>query len=120
KPLTTRAVSFVARCCQGDRDERYDAKLVCPILLCSKSVIFNWKDSLQRDRMLKLLGVMQKAALSVDPSNESSTKIFGHLHIVFRDWQYEGTRESVYNTLFAKERSADHDAIVRNSIRETL
>lgn len=31
-------------------------------------------------------------------------KIFGHLHIVFRDWTYEGDVQSVYKTLFTPER----------------
>jgi hypothetical protein len=43
----------------------YDANLVCPILLASKCVIFNWKDSMQKDRILQLLGVMHKAAINV-------------------------------------------------------
>ncbi|CAM9711638.1 unnamed protein product, partial [Ectocarpus sp. 12 AP-2014] len=32
----------------------------------TKCVIFNWRDSLQVDRMLNLLGVMQRAAHNVD------------------------------------------------------
>lgn len=34
----------------GDRDITYDANLTCPIVLASKAVIFNWKDSLQKVR----------------------------------------------------------------------
>jgi hypothetical protein len=34
-----------------------------------------------------------------------SSKIFGHLHIVFRDWSYEGDADSVKRTLFTTERS---------------
>jgi hypothetical protein len=29
--------------------------------------------------------------------------IFGHLHIVFRDWTYEGDADSVHKTLFTIE-----------------
>lgn len=29
--------------------------------------------------------------------------MFGHLHICFRDWTYEGDRDSVYKTLFTRE-----------------
>ncbi len=28
---------------QGDRDVTYDARLICPLLLASKAVLFNWK-----------------------------------------------------------------------------
>lgn len=43
-------------------------------------VIFNWKDSLQVDRMLNLLGVLARAAQGIE-SNSESTKVFGHLHM---------------------------------------
>lgn len=45
---------------QGDQDVTYDANLVCPILLTSKCVILNWKDSLQKDKILNHLGIMHK------------------------------------------------------------
>lgn len=51
---------------QGDRDAAYDARLASAILPLTKCVIFNWRDSLQVDRMLNLLGVMQRAAHNVD------------------------------------------------------
>ena len=37
---------------------RYDANLICPILLASKCVIFNWKGDLQKDHILSTLGIM--------------------------------------------------------------
>lgn len=51
---------------QGDRDVTYDARLASAILPLTKCVIFNWRDSLQVDRILNLLGVMQRAAHNVD------------------------------------------------------
>merc|ERR1712147_367091 len=72
---------------QGDRDVRYDARLVCPALLASRCVIFNWKDSLQKDRILNQLGVMVRAAEGV--ADSGSGPVFGHLHVVFRDWTFE-------------------------------
>lgn len=36
-------VGFVDAEGQGDKDVSYDANLICPILLASKVVIFNWK-----------------------------------------------------------------------------
>eukprot|EP00639_Heterosigma_akashiwo_P022768 CAMPEP_0206402984 /NCGR_PEP_ID=MMETSP0294-20121207/27361_1 /ASSEMBLY_ACC=CAM_ASM_000327 /TAXON_ID=39354 /ORGANISM="Heterosigma akashiwo, Strain CCMP2393" /LENGTH=180 /DNA_ID=CAMNT_0053860321 /DNA_START=18 /DNA_END=556 /DNA_ORIENTATION=+ len=47
-------VGFVDAEGQGDRDAEYDARLVSPALLASRCVLFNWKDSLQRDRILNL------------------------------------------------------------------
>lgn len=51
---------------QGDRDVAYDARLASAILPLTKCVIFNWRDSLQIDRILNLLGVMQRAAHNID------------------------------------------------------
>ena len=62
---TNMNVGFVDAEGQGDRDVEYDANLVCPVLLASKCVIFNWKDSLQKDRLLNHLGIMAKAAENV-------------------------------------------------------
>jgi hypothetical protein len=41
-------IAFVDVEGQGDRDLTYDANLVCPVVLTSRCVIFNWKDSLVR------------------------------------------------------------------------
>jgi hypothetical protein len=37
-------VGFVDAEGQGDRDVTYDARLICPVLLTSKTVLFNWKN----------------------------------------------------------------------------
>lgn len=132
-------IAFVDVEGQGDRDLTYDANLVCPVVLTSRCVIFNWKDSLQRDRLLNLLAVMQRAAFNVATEEEEDgdgsegggrggkattsapqPKIFGHLHIVFRDWAYDGTKDTVYKTLFTQERSLAPDAVARNQIRSVL
>lgn len=39
-------------------------------------------------------------------------KLFGHLHIVFRDWMYAGDEQSVYKTLFTNERGRRQAASV--------
>jgi hypothetical protein len=103
-------VGFVDAEGQGDRDTAYDARIACPILLAAKCVLFNWRDSLQKDRILDLLGVMCRAANSVSNSAETNSssqakqrlsrkdssdsnmaiKPFGHLHIVFRDGNFDG------------------------------
>jgi hypothetical protein len=58
-------VGFVDAEGQGDRDVSYDANLICPILLASKCVIFNWKGDLQKDHIISTLGIMTRAAQNV-------------------------------------------------------
>ena len=119
-------IGFVDAEGQGDRDVTYDANLICPILLVSKAVIFNWKDSMQKDKILNQLGILHKAAINVACEDESMSdvsdqKLFGHLHLVFRDWQYEGSDEkTVFNDIFKEERSAETAAAVRNQIRRSV
>jgi hypothetical protein len=54
---------------------------VCPVLLASKVVLFNWKDSLQRDRLLNLLGVMQRAAYNVSDEEDAAGDAGGAHHM---------------------------------------
>jgi hypothetical protein len=104
-------VGFVDAEGQGDRDVTYDARLITPVLLMSKVVIFNWKDSLQKDAILNLLGVMIMAAEGIklggqDESNgeRDSGPKFEHLHIVFRDWNFiDVAEDEVYADLFEVE-----------------
>lgn len=123
---------------QGDKNITYDATLVCPILLASKCVIFNWKGDLQKDHLLETLGIMTKAAKNVaqdtlseelstarlTTSGDSSdfeikrTK-FSHLHIIFRDWQAaDSNSEAVHRLIFDTEQSTE--ASTRNRIRREV
>lgn len=119
-------IGFVDAEGQGDKDVNYDANLVCPILLASKCVIFNWKGDLQKDHILSTLGIMTRAAKNVsseanrENSSGDSAKKFGHLHIVFRDWQAVSCSEqSVFDTLFNLELN-NSEAQTRNQIRKDL
>lgn len=109
---------------QGDRDVRYDARLVCPALLASRCVIFNWKDSLQKDRILNQLGVMVRAAEGV--ADSGSGPVFGHLHVVFRDWTFEDddaakVKASIFGLEAGGKRgAASPDAVQRDEIRRAL
>ena len=58
-----------------------DSRLVSPVLLASKVVLFNWKDSLQADRILNLLAVLARAAQGIELGDGDNTKVFGHLHM---------------------------------------
>ena len=61
-----------------------------------------------QDNLLATLGVMTRAAKNVamesgDLSSKDNKK-FGHLHIVFRDWQAENCdRQSTHQALFQEE-----------------
>ena len=124
-------IGFVDAEGQGDKDVSYDASLICPILLASKCVIFNWKGDLQKDNILNILGIMTQAAKNIkeevshsDMKGSASTtaarsKKFGHLHIIFRDWQAATSDEkSTFDLLFNMEEG--EAAIVRNQIREDV
>jgi molybdopterin converting factor small subunit len=116
-------IGFIDAEGQGDRNVTYDATLVCPILLISKCVIFNWKGDLQKDHILETLGIMTKAASNVSNSDGKGTSTsgpkFSHLHIVFRDWQAENCNErTVHDTLFNKEYNAD--SATRDRIRDEV
>ncbi|KAG6586887.1 Guanylate-binding protein [Phytophthora cinnamomi] len=125
-PVTPRAsrglhVGFVDAEGQGDRDITYDSRLVSPVLLSSKVVLFNWKDSLQADRMLNLLAVLARAAQGIELADGANTKVFGHLHLVFRDWSFvDSTPEEVYRDLFQKEKGRSEEVNVRNLARVNL
>ncbi|CAM9631727.1 unnamed protein product, partial [Hapterophycus canaliculatus] len=109
---------------QGDRDAAYDARLASAILPLTKCVIFNWRDSLQVDRMLNLLGVMQRAVHNVDlgdGGDGTAGSKFGHLHVVFRDWNYSGTAEDVKKQLFGIDNSGfGAEVAVKNELRRTI
>lgn len=53
--------------------------------------------------------------------SDEESAIFGHLHFVFRDWQYENSDEkSVFKDIFKEERSTETAAAVRNQIRRSI
>ncbi|TMW60715.1 hypothetical protein Poli38472_000757 [Pythium oligandrum] len=114
-------VGFVDAEGQGDRDITYDSRLVSPVLLSSKVVIFNWKDSLQADRILNLLAVLARAAQGIELADGDHSKVFGHLHIIFRDWSFvDSSPEEVYNDLFSKEKGRSEEVNLRNLARMHL
>lgn len=83
---------------------------------------------MQKDTILATLGVMSRAASNVAAESSiaksantinSKKKKFGHLHIVFRDWQAATTDpNAVYHDLFGVESSTD--AVTRNQIRKDI
>lgn len=99
---------------------QYDARLISPVLLLSKVVIFNWKDTVQKDRILSLLGVAAHAAQGID-STQDDGHCFHHLHIVFRDWNFEEQDpQQVLDDIMTPERGRAHDIALRNEARRML
>jgi hypothetical protein len=123
-------IGFVDAEGQGDKDVNYDANLICPILLASKCVIFNWKGDLQKDHILSTLGIMTRAAKNVavegdgaeagSAKKEKKSSKFGHLHVVFRDWQAIGTTSSGTHAALFNAEPSNKDTATRNQIREEL
>eukprot|EP00598_Pedospumella_elongata_P005035 CAMPEP_0184969916 /NCGR_PEP_ID=MMETSP1098-20130426/2520_1 /TAXON_ID=89044 /ORGANISM="Spumella elongata, Strain CCAP 955/1" /LENGTH=921 /DNA_ID=CAMNT_0027491751 /DNA_START=9 /DNA_END=2774 /DNA_ORIENTATION=+ len=113
-------IGFVDAEGQGDKDVSYDANLICPILLASKCVIFNWKGDLQKDHILSTLGIMARAAQNIATESAGAQKSkFGHLHIIFRDWQAVKTdEEAVFHALLGIENTTE--GTTRDLIRADL
>jgi hypothetical protein len=87
-------VGFVDVEGQGDQSDAYDALLVTPLLLLSKVILFNWMGGVEKTSMLKLLTSLARAASKIDLGNASDEgPIFGHLHIVFRDWRFKSVND---------------------------
>jgi GR25 family glycosyltransferase involved in LPS biosynthesis len=139
-------VGFVDVEGQGDRDVGYDTMLVSPVLLAAKVVIFNWRGGVEKDSMLQKLGCLAWAARNIDHGRDDDDDdddsdsndglntsledvaggfsrgrhVFGHLHIVIRDWQYEGTESTVKKRLFRSENGTAPEISTRNEIRRLI
>lgn len=114
-------VGFVDVEGQGDAGEAHDTLLALPLLLTSKVVLFNHKGAPTVGHMLEKLGVLARAAQKVRSGMESTgdeeddeedeaeekkngaVKLFGHLHIVFRDFSFDGDESTVLDQLLTPE-----------------
>ena len=68
-----------------------DVTLLTPVLLLSKVILFNWKGGLQKTKILDELAILVEVANSVSSKNFSDdSPTFGHLHIVLRDFHFDG------------------------------
>jgi hypothetical protein len=117
-------VGFVDVEGQGDKDGTHDTMLALPLLVTSKVVLFNHKGAPTVNDMLSKLGVLARAADYIDlEDSEGKTdehkkkegrargisvhaegKKFGHLHVLFRDFSFEGTKEDVKEQLMGMEK----------------
>lgn len=145
---SNHCVGFVDVEGQGDRDQSYDTLLALPLLLTSQVILFNHKGAPTVNDMLEKLAVLTRAAEKVTLGGEADqedqeedeeeqvdeekkqTK-FGHLHILFRDFSFKGTRESVLAQIMTPEKvkktlgeKGAHDAArgseERNMVRKRL
>ena len=111
-------VGFVDAEGTGDRDESYDCKLVTPVLIGSKAVLFNWQGGLEQSTIIGKLAVLAKAAAGLEAK---TTTVFGHLHILCRDWKYtDKTGDEVRDNLFAREPGKSMEVQLRNMARSSL
>lgn len=117
---------------QGDRSMDLDVTLALPILLTSKVVLFNWKGGFRMTTILNKLALLAKAAqrVALAVGNEERSirtasgaaeppKLFGHLHIVLRDWRLKSSEEAVYEKLMSPQQGSDSDDNL-NAIRATI
>eukprot|EP00937_MAST-01D_sp_MAST-1D-sp2_P003750 g3750.t1 len=117
-------VGFVDVEGQGVESTEYDMLLVTPALLLSKVLLLNWKGSAQPDAILSLLGVLADAAESInlpddeDDNDAREEDIFGHLHIVFRDWGFAS--DTIAQSLLDNEKGTKKVIHKHNKIRKTL
>lgn len=122
-------VGFVDVEGQGAEDNTYDTMLALPLLMTSKIILFNHKGAPTVSDMLSRLGVLARAADYVDLNDAKQPEVaeseeesdndekeeavgqkkkkgakFGHLHVVFRDFSFEGDSDDVYEQLMGKEK----------------
>jgi hypothetical protein len=103
---------------QGDHGLQYDVSLVCPLLLVSRIVILNWPGRPAKNVILEKLFVMAHAAsLVADGDGRSSTAIFGHLHLVFRDMD---NINGIEELILTEEHGDSSEISDRNSTRQLL
>ncbi|CAN0201634.1 unnamed protein product [Scytosiphon promiscuus] len=100
---------------QGDNGELYDTKLVTPLLLLSKVVIYNWKGLPTRATMLDKLSAMTYAASLLSPEEREDS--FGHLIILLRD--VSSTEEqSAHNRIFGREDETAPNSSAGDALKE--
>ncbi|XP_028397313.1 uncharacterized protein LOC114521096 [Dendronephthya gigantea] len=106
---------------QGDEGIESDATLLTPIILLSKVILFNWKGGLQKNQILNELALLVEVANCVSSKSfEEDKPKFGHLHIVLRDFHFEGTVKEAFAMIFDNENKRGEQVKERNKIREKL
>ncbi|CAN0253612.1 unnamed protein product [Ectocarpus sp. 12 AP-2014] len=100
QPQQLPDIGFVDVEGQGDNGDSYDTKLVAPLLLLSKVVIYNWQGLPNRATTLDKLSAMTYAASLLSPEEREDS--FGHLIILLRD--VSSTQEqNAYDRIFEQE-----------------
>lgn len=92
---------------QGAEGSQHDTMLALPLLLTGKVVLFNHKGAPTVSHMLSQMGVLARAAEYIeftDGTDSEDTKRFGHLHVLFRDFSFEGDEKTIYDQLFKQEK----------------
>jgi tetratricopeptide (TPR) repeat protein len=118
----------------GHNDTGSMSKLLLPAMMMSQVIIFNWKDRVQRETILRDLATYAELARFIEanstttssssrsslPRNDNScTRPFGHLAIVCRDCAEDDLvrLKELRDFLLANEEECDKEAIERNRRR---
>ncbi|KAF5603392.1 hypothetical protein FPCIR_1385 [Fusarium pseudocircinatum] len=125
------SVSFVDTEGKGDQGQTYETGLLCPILLVSKVIIFNFNSGVQSNHILQELGILMQTAsklcatVSPDSPNDlgnssKSGPLFSHLFIVFNQLRSRARVDHVTAKLLNEEAEIDDESRQRNTIRQLL
>jgi len=99
-PMATARVAWVDCEGSGDQDVSYDTKLTMPLLISSKVIIFNHKGAPTASSMLDQLSVLAKTAEGVEGTQQ---KMFGHLHLVLRDYSFDTPKAEILDKILGEE-----------------
>lgn len=98
-PMANARVAWVDCEGSGDQDVSYDTKLTMPLLISSKVIIFNHKGAPTASSMLDQLSVLARTAEGV----ETNRKMFGHLHLVLRDYSFDTPKAEILEKILGEE-----------------
>eukprot|EP00276_Gloeochaete_wittrockiana_P014020 CAMPEP_0184332600 /NCGR_PEP_ID=MMETSP1089-20130417/1757_1 /TAXON_ID=38269 ORGANISM="Gloeochaete wittrockiana, Strain SAG46.84" /NCGR_SAMPLE_ID=MMETSP1089 /ASSEMBLY_ACC=CAM_ASM_000445 /LENGTH=649 /DNA_ID=CAMNT_0026656039 /DNA_START=44 /DNA_END=1990 /DNA_ORIENTATION=- len=107
----------------GDHGREYDIKVSLPILVISSAVIFNLKSEMRKEGILEQLAVLAHAAQLFEfKKGDPAEKIFGHLHVVIRDWTSTLDSQAMFNLVFKEEipNGSNNDEIRERNERRRL
>ncbi|GAQ80009.1 hypothetical protein KFL_000440110 [Klebsormidium nitens] len=106
----------------GNKGEEYDVRLYVGVLLLSKVCILNLSGHMGKQTFLSRVAALTAAAESLDLAKgrtRSEAPLFGHLHVVCRNFQFKGAETKEYERYIWEDEAGD-DAKDRNYLRKQL
>eukprot|EP00935_MAST-01C_sp_MAST-1C-sp1_P001689 g1689.t1 len=118
---------------QGEEGDEYDVQLITPALMVSKAVLLNWQGAPRPGEILDHLSVVSRCGERIDLTNGKdggdndggTTKVFRHLHVVFRDWSFlpedgKTSEQQAFERVFAMTAGDSAREKQMNVMREQL